>query len=143
MEQRNIEQRYAIKFCVKLGDSVMKTYGKLVKVFGDEALSRAQVFRWHKNLKNGRESVGDEPRSGRPVESRTDNNVQRVRTLVRQDRHLTVRILADELNLKRETVIKILTDDLSMKKLCAKMVPKNLSAEQKHVRMSRILYCET
>jgi hypothetical protein len=121
----------------------MKTYGKLVKVFGDEALSRAQVFRWHKNLKNGRESVGDEPRSGRPVESRTDNNVQRVRTLVRQDRHLTVRILADELNLKRETVIKILTDDLSMKKLCAKMVPKNLSAEQKHVRMSRILYCET
>lgn len=136
MEQRNIEQRYAIKFCVKLGDSVMETYDKLVKVFGDEALSRAQVFRWHKNFKNGRESVGDEPRSGRPVEARTDNNVQRVRTLVHQDRRLTVRILADELNLKRETVRKILTDDLSMKKLCAKMVPKNLSAEQKHVRMS-------
>ncbi|VVC30360.1 Pheromone/general odorant binding protein,Transposase, type 1 [Cinara cedri] len=45
-------------------------------------------------------------------------------------------MLADELNLKRETVRKILTDDLSMKKLCAKMVPKNLSVEQKHERMS-------
>ncbi|KAL4126948.1 hypothetical protein QTP88_011146 [Uroleucon formosanum] len=135
MEQRNIEQRYAIKFCVKLGDSVAETYDKLVKVFGDEALSRAQAFRWHNNFKNGRESVGDEPRSGRPVEARTDN-VQRVRTLVRQDRRLTVRMLADELNLKRETVRKILTDDLSMKKLCTKMVPKNLLAEQKHVEMS-------
>ncbi|KAL4103331.1 hypothetical protein QTP88_018708 [Uroleucon formosanum] len=45
-------------------------------------------------------------------------------------------MLADELNLKRETVRKILTDDLSMKKLCATMVPKNLLAEQKHVQMS-------
>ncbi|KAL4156088.1 hypothetical protein QTP88_000123 [Uroleucon formosanum] len=45
-------------------------------------------------------------------------------------------MLADELNLKRETVKKILTDDLSMKKLCANMVPKNLLAEQKHVQMS-------
>ncbi|VVC46389.1 Hypothetical protein CINCED_3A003520 [Cinara cedri] len=106
----------------------METYDKLVKAFGDEALSRAQVFQWHKNFINGRESVGDEPRSGRPVEARTDNNVQRVRTLVHQDRRLTVRMLADELNLKREFVRKILTDDLSMKKLCEKMVPKNLSA---------------
>ncbi|VVC28081.1 Hypothetical protein CINCED_3A024983 [Cinara cedri] len=43
MEQRNIEQRYAIKFCVKLGDSVIEMY--------DKALSRAQVFRWYKILK--------------------------------------------------------------------------------------------
>ncbi|VVC26716.1 Hypothetical protein CINCED_3A004201 [Cinara cedri] len=50
----------------------METYDKLVKVFGDEAPSRAQVFGWHTIFKNGRESVGDEPRSGRPVEARTE-----------------------------------------------------------------------
>lgn len=136
MELRNIEQRYAIKFCAKVGDSAKETHDKLVKVFGDEALSRAQVFRWHKDFKNGRESVKDELRSGRPVEIRTDNNVQRVCARVHQDRRLTVRMLAEELNLNRETVRKILTEDLSMKKLCAKMVPKNLSVEQKHERMA-------
>ncbi len=45
MECWNIEQRYAIKFCVKLGDFAKDMFGKLVQVFGNEALSRAQVFR--------------------------------------------------------------------------------------------------
>lgn len=69
-----------LNFACKLDDSVMETYNNIcmhTKMYGDEALSRAQVFRWHKNLKNGGESFGDEPRSGRPVEARTDNNVQR------------------------------------------------------------------
>jgi hypothetical protein len=42
-------------------------------------------------------------------------------------------MLSDELNINRETVRKILIEDLSMKKLSAKMVPKNLSEEQKHM----------
>lgn len=81
-------------------------------MFGDEAMSRAQVFRWHKEFKNGREGVEDEPRSGRAVEVRIDNNVQRVQALVRQDRRLTIRMLSDELNINRETVRKILIEDL-------------------------------
>ncbi|KAL4083830.1 hypothetical protein QTP88_029146 [Uroleucon formosanum] len=121
IELRNIEQWYAIKFCVKLGESAKETFDKIVKVFGDEAMSRAQVFRWHKEFKNGREGVEDELRSGRAVEVRTDNNVQRMRALVRQDMRLTIRMLSDELNINRETVRKILIKDLSMKKLCAKM----------------------
>ncbi len=103
MEHRNIEQRYAMKFCVKPGDSAKDTYGKLVQVFVNEAVSRAQVFRWHRDFKNGCEGVNDELRSGRPIEIRTDNNVQRVRALVHQDWRLTVRRLAEELNLNCET----------------------------------------
>jgi len=51
MERRNIKQQYAIKFCVKLGKSAKETLDKVVKVFVDEAMSRAQVFRWHKRIK--------------------------------------------------------------------------------------------
>lgn len=92
MEKRNQEQRVAIKFCARLGETASETYAKIVKVHGDSALSRAQVFRWHKEFKEGRESVEDETRSGRPVEVRTDTNAQRVRALIREDRR-TSRLL--------------------------------------------------
>ena len=35
------------------------------------------------------------------------------------------------MNIDRETVRKILTEDLDMRKVCAKMVPKELTEEQK------------
>jgi len=41
------------------------------------------------------------------------------------------------LNIGRETVRKILVKDLDMRKLCAKMVPKELTEEQKERRVTR------
>jgi predicted transcriptional regulator len=49
---------------------------------------------------------------------------------LRENRQLTVRSIADEVNRDRETVRKILTEDLDMRKVCAKMVPKELTKEQ-------------
>jgi histone-lysine N-methyltransferase SETMAR len=62
---------------------------------------------------------------------KTDENVDKVRTLVRNDRRLSIRMIAEELNVDKETVRQILTENLKMKKACAKMVPKNLSEDQK------------
>ena len=50
---------------------------------------------------------------------------------MREHRRLTVRSIAEQLNIDRETVRKILTEDLDMRKVCAKMVPKELTEEQK------------
>jgi len=57
--------------------------------------------------------------------------VEKVRSLVRSDRRLTFRMISSELNLNRFTVHQILTQDLDMRKVCAKIVPKNLTTEQK------------
>ena len=130
MEQ-NIEQRYAIRFCVRLQINATETFKKLKQAYGDQVLSRAQVFRWHKAFLFGRETVEDEPRSGRPVTSRTEENATKVKTLVKADRRLTVRMIGDELNLNHQTVHNILTKDLGMRKTCAKLIPKDLTQEQK------------
>ena len=71
--QENIEQRYAIKFCVK---SATETFVSLTKAYGDATLSRTMVFKWHKAFKEGRENVEDDPHSGRPISSTNDQNVE-------------------------------------------------------------------
>jgi len=78
MEARNIAQRYAIFFCVKLSDAATTTHGKLQQAFGDDAVSRAQAFRWHKMFSEGRTIVEDEQRSGLPSTTRTSDNTARV-----------------------------------------------------------------
>jgi histone-lysine N-methyltransferase SETMAR len=40
-------------------------------------------------------------------------------------------MIAEELDVDKETVRQILTENLKMKKVCTKMVPKNLSEDQK------------
>jgi len=49
--QENIEQRYAIKFCVKLNKSATETSASLTEAYGDATLSRTMVFKWHKAFK--------------------------------------------------------------------------------------------
>jgi len=131
MDRQKFEQSCAIKFCLKLGESATVTYEKLQRAYGEHSLSSAQVCRWHKFFLEGRAQVEDEPRVGRPSTSKTEDNLDRVRSLVSSDRLLTLRMISNELNLNRFTVHQILTQDLDMRKVCAKMVPKNLTTEQK------------
>ncbi|KAK8395421.1 hypothetical protein O3P69_006220 [Scylla paramamosain] len=107
----------------------------LQKVYGDETMSRSRVFEWCKRFKEGREDVEDDPRSGRPSTSRNEANVERVKQMVRDDRRLTVRKIADELGMNHNSVWKIITEDLGMRKVCAKMVPRLLNDDQKGRRM--------
>ena len=93
------------------------------------------VFKWHKSFKEGRENVEDEPRPGRPISSTNDKNVEVVRAVVAKDRQLSVRMAADETGLDKNAVHRILTDHSHMRKICAKLVPKNLPVEQKANRL--------
>jgi len=43
----SLQQRYAIKFCAKLGKSGSETLQLLRTAYGDAVLSSFQVFRWH------------------------------------------------------------------------------------------------
>ena len=77
------EERYAIKFCFKLGKNATETYGMLQTAFGAFCMNRASVFEWHKRFKEGRESVRDDEMSGRSKEIRTPELIgQRVRVKV-------------------------------------------------------------
>jgi len=88
-----------------------------------------------KRFSEGRESVTDEESSGWLATTRTEENIAKFRQIVRENRWLTVRIITEQVNIDRETVRNILTEDLDMRKVCAKMVPKELNKEQKQRRV--------
>ena len=48
------------------------------KVFGDDAMSAAQIKVWHKCFKDGQESVESDPCSGRPTTRRPPENVKHI-----------------------------------------------------------------
>jgi hypothetical protein len=70
--------------------------------------------------------VQDNP-SGQLKTQRTDAYVERVLTLVCSDQRVGVRVIAEELNVNRETVQQILKEDLEMRKISTKMVPRILT----------------
>jgi len=48
-----------------------------------------------------------------------------------KDHRLSVRMIVEETGLNKNVVHRIITEHLHMRKICAKLVPKNLSVEQK------------
>ena len=67
MQSDTLKERYAIKFCFKLGKNATETYGMLQTA----CMNRASVFEWYKRFKEGRESVSDDERCGRSKEVNT------------------------------------------------------------------------
>ncbi|KAJ8939425.1 hypothetical protein NQ318_021929, partial [Aromia moschata] len=65
-------------------DTVQWIFLQNINTPRDTVFSRAQVFRWFKDFSEGRESIEDQPRSGRPLSSRTDENVDRIQDLVKE-----------------------------------------------------------
>ena len=131
-----VEQRINLKFLAKLGKTPSECFALLQQVYKEETISRARAFEWHKRFREGREECEDDQRSGRPVTSRTDSNIDRVKQLVRADRRLSVKMISEKLSFGRDAVWKILTENLEMRKLCAKLVPKILSKYQRQLRFT-------
>ncbi|KAL4098417.1 hypothetical protein QTP88_023036 [Uroleucon formosanum] len=134
MPDEKIEQRINLKFLVKLGKSATESFNLLTEVYGDSVLSRPRVFEWHKRFREGREEVEDNQRVVRPCSSKTNDNISKINEIVRKDRRLSIRMIAEMVNIDKETVRQILHDELNMTKICAKMVPKNLTLEHKDGR---------
>ena len=78
----SMDQRLAIKFCFKAGKSATESLQMVNTAYGDQPLSRSNVFRWYGLFRDGREDTEDDTRSGRPTECRIDNNVEKIFSVV-------------------------------------------------------------
>ncbi|UYV77566.1 lin-53 [Cordylochernes scorpioides] len=101
--------------------------------YGDAVMSQRRDFEWYKRFKEGREETADE-RSGRPSTSTTPEKVDKVLKLVREDRRITVREVAEEAGISFGWTQSIMKDILGVRRLNAVLVPKDLTFDQKNAR---------
>lgn len=121
-----IEYRAVIKFLTKEGITAKEINDRLHAVYGNSAPSYSTVKLWTKLFKGGRETLEDDPRSGRPILSTIPEVVTKIEK----------KMLAEMLNISTFSVFRILHEDLGMKKYCSQWIPRTLTTQNKRERVA-------
>jgi len=135
----SFKQRAAIDFCVKLGKTFTETHQMLQNAYGDDCLSRTQVYEWFGRFKSGRETLDDDERSGRPRTGLSKENIEKVREFIKNNKKSSVKVIEMELGIPQTTAYRILTEVLGLKKVNSRFVPHKLTEDQK---VDRIEHCK-
>jgi hypothetical protein len=73
---------------------------------------------------------------GRPKSTRTEVNIAAVSDLVKNDRRIASRMIAESFNIHKAVVLRIVKDDLGKRMLWARFSPHSLLPEQKEHRVT-------
>ena len=130
-----LEERYAVKYCFKLGKHATETYRMVQIAFRPSCMNRASVFEWHKRFKEVRESVRDDERCGRSKEVRTPELIGQIKNFMDKDHRVSIETIRAQFYVRVGTVHTIIREELKMRKICAKFVLRVL----KNIRKKDII----
>jgi hypothetical protein len=125
------EQRVCVKFCFKLGKIFTETFQMLQQAYGEDCLSRTQCYEWYQHFKSGRTPIEDDPKSGRPSSSTGNDHIEKVCSVIRENRRLTVHEVSEEVGICKSPCHTSFTETLMMHRVAGKFVPLLLTEEQK------------
>lgn len=118
------------------GLKVTECVETLQRTFRDSAPSKATIYRWYSDFQRGRDTLEDEPRSGRPIETVTEEKVAAVKRILKEDNRVTYQSMQHDLGISAHSLNTILNEKLKVKKLSARWIPHMLTQEQKEARVS-------
>ncbi|UYV68414.1 hypothetical protein LAZ67_5004261 [Cordylochernes scorpioides] len=133
---KKMDQRTCTKFCVKNEIKCADAFRMLTVAYGEATLDQSNVYRWYKMFSEGREDVNDEERAGRPSTSTTDEKINEVEKMILANRLITIREVAEDLNISIGSCHSIFINDLGIRRVAAKFVLKLLNCDQKQHRMN-------
>lgn len=125
------DYRVLIKHCFLMGKTSQQSLKWLQKCYPTSAPSRTTVYRWFSELKLGRTSTVDAPRSGRPKEATNAEIVRQVHRIVSKNPTVKLRELADAVGISKERVGFIMHDLLEMKKVSGRWEPHHQQPQQR------------
>ncbi|GFO49520.1 histone-lysine N-methyltransferase SETMAR [Plakobranchus ocellatus] len=74
-EWSKLEVRGVVRFLFSKETKPSEIHKQIAETYGEGAMSRSRVYQW---FGEGRTSLGDEPKSGRPKTSTNEENTTRV-----------------------------------------------------------------
>ncbi|GFR59576.1 transposase [Elysia marginata] len=137
MEFTKENMRFYILMRSKLSEYAKLIHETLQTVCGDCACSYQTVCRWVNEFNEGKESLFDFPRPGKPKPCMNEqiHSCSSIKKDIDEHPHTSVRELSDTNGLSYRTVHTIITEHLRMKKVCARWIPHLLMVEQKRARV--------
>jgi len=123
----DLEQRSVKKFLTKEGKKLKKILERMVAVYGESSPSYYKVKFGSKQFKWGRDSIEDDPHTGRPVDTTSEEMCQKLESLNLADRRMKVSRLAEKTGISAGAVWTIIHENLGMSKVSARWVPRMLS----------------
>ncbi|QQP51041.1 Uncharacterized protein FKW44_012247 [Caligus rogercresseyi] len=120
---------------IKLARTVNEIHGDLLSTFPDSSPGLSTLQRRHTEFDKVIFALEKKTRPGRSRETRTEENVARVKRLVEDNPRTTTRQVAAEVSLPSTTVFRLLTEDLELQNLLSVLVPHQLSEANKTQRV--------
>ena len=115
-EMDKTELRSVIKYFFLKQLFSKEIHDEMTAVLGQHSVSYSTVKKWVAHFKCGNSSTDDEPRSGRPSTSMSDDNITKAEAIVQSDGRVTVRYVAKTIGVSYRSAETILIDALRMKK---------------------------
>ena len=96
-----LEERYAIKFCFKLGKMPKKRM-ECFRLLLEHLAWIEHVFEWHKRFREGRESVRNDEWCGRSKEVRTPELIGQIKNFIYKDRRVSIETINAQFDISVE-----------------------------------------
>ena len=129
------DQRSYIKIETLRGKKPTEIWSALHEICGEQTVGRSTVSHWATRFCEGRVTINNDPRTGRPKTSTDERSVKLVAVFLAEDCQVTCEEISQVTGISPTSVFCILTNDLQKRKICAPWVPHCLTAEQKQKRL--------
>ena len=128
--------RFFITTMVKNGYQPKEIHALLHTAWNEEGPSSATVYRVCKEIEDGRRTtLEDAERSGRPSTAVNQKNIELIAAAVKENPHLSIVEMQSITGIPSGSLFTLLHRHLNLKSLCSKWIPKELTEDQKILRV--------